>query len=284
MPIEIQSLEGLTFNKRYEAFDKAFADYEVKMTKTELERMLRRRGFFPQLSFGAFENVQLVAFTFNGIGTFKKRRTAYDTGTGTIPEYRGQGLARCIFQHSIPYLQQAGVKQYLLEVLQNNKKAVALYQKMGFEVTREFNYYIIEKNRFNFASQQLSNEYTLSQVDIRSTRFDPDFEDHLPSWQNRFDSVNRSISDFLAYAVYYQGTQVAYCIFDPDTGDITKLAVHPKHRSGKLENNLLKKVVANIQNDKVKFINIPPDTSTFSFLHSLNISPTGQQFEMIKEI
>jgi ribosomal protein S18 acetylase RimI-like enzyme len=81
------------------------------------------------LSFGAFKNEDLLAFTFNGIGEYHGIKTAYDTGTGTLKEYRGQGLAKCIFQHSLPFLEEAGIRQYLLEVLQHNEGAVALYKK-----------------------------------------------------------------------------------------------------------------------------------------------------------
>ena len=41
------------------------------------------------------------------------------------------------FQHSFPVFKEAGVKQYLLEVIQHNTRAVDLYKKMGFEITRE---------------------------------------------------------------------------------------------------------------------------------------------------
>lgn len=67
--------------------------------------------------------------------------TAYDTGTGTLKEYRGTGLGTEIFRHSMPHLRRAGVGQYLLEVLQYNTRAVSVYRNLGFETVREFNYF-----------------------------------------------------------------------------------------------------------------------------------------------
>ena len=75
----------------------------------------------------------------NGSGTFNGIPTAYATGTGTVKEYRGQNLAGTISTHSIPFLREAGIRQYLLEVLQNNEKAIAVYRRMNFEVVRKFN-------------------------------------------------------------------------------------------------------------------------------------------------
>ncbi|MCV4872509.1 hypothetical protein OFB47_32435, partial [Escherichia coli] len=82
---------------------RAFADYEVRIDKRQLQDMLVRRGFEPALSYGAFEAGQIIAFTLNGIEEKDGTCTAYDTGTGTIKEFRGRGLAAKIFQYSIPF-------------------------------------------------------------------------------------------------------------------------------------------------------------------------------------
>ena len=118
--MEIKSLKETDFGTICRAFGKAFADYELQLNDAQLQAMLTRRGYLPELSFGAFDGDELVAFTLNGIGTFHDIATAYDTGTGTLPDYRGQGLATKIFEYSIPFLRAAGIRHYLLEVLQHN--------------------------------------------------------------------------------------------------------------------------------------------------------------------
>lgn len=62
--IEIKNLEGISFEQIYTAFKSAFSDYEISVDKTELKSMLKRRGFNPALSFGAFYDDNIVAFTF----------------------------------------------------------------------------------------------------------------------------------------------------------------------------------------------------------------------------
>ena len=136
--MEIGSLENIGFDTLFEGFSNAFSDYEIHFDKSEVQSMLIRRGYVPCLSFAAFEGGKIVAFTLNGIGMFKGMRTAYDTGTGTVKEYRGCGLAGEIFRYSLPFLREAGISQYLLEVLQNNHKAITVYRRMQFDTTREF--------------------------------------------------------------------------------------------------------------------------------------------------
>ncbi len=139
--MEIRSLENIGFDTLFNAFERAFADYEIRFEKEEVRRMLTRRGYVPRLSFGAFDNGAIIAFTLNGIGMFNGVSTAYDTGTGTVKEYRGQGIAGKIFNHSLPYLKEAGIRQYLLEVLQDNTKAISVYSRMQFKTTRQFDCY-----------------------------------------------------------------------------------------------------------------------------------------------
>lgn len=95
--MEIRNLEHTDFDTIFEGFEKAFSDYAIRFEKNEVHSMLERRGFDPKLSFAAFCNGEIVAFTLNGIGTFDGVLTAYDTGTGTRKEFRGQGLANKIF-------------------------------------------------------------------------------------------------------------------------------------------------------------------------------------------
>lgn len=123
--MEIRNLEHTGFDTLFNAFERAFSDYEVSFGKEEVRAMLTRRGYAPRLSFAAFDKGDIVAFTLNGVGTFNGIPTAYDTRTGTVKEYRGQGLAGKIFSHSLPYLEESGIRQYLLEVLRDNGKAGA---------------------------------------------------------------------------------------------------------------------------------------------------------------
>ncbi|MDE6461345.1 MAG: GNAT family N-acetyltransferase [Muribaculaceae bacterium] len=98
------TLEHIDFDTLFQSFEKAFADYEIHFEKDEVRSMLNRRGYNPRLSFAAFVNDEIVAFTLNGTGTFNGIPTAYDTGTGTLKKYRGNSIARKIFTHSIPFL------------------------------------------------------------------------------------------------------------------------------------------------------------------------------------
>jgi len=67
--MEIKTLKGIPFSEIHKAFTEAFVDYEIPpMSVEELKQMLTRRGFEQDVSLAAFENNEIVSFTFNGIG------------------------------------------------------------------------------------------------------------------------------------------------------------------------------------------------------------------------
>ena len=78
---------------------------------------------------------------------------------------------------------------------------------------------------------------------------------------------------------------VGYCIIEPKTGDISRLAIDRTHRRKGLGTWLLSHALTEIQYDSFKIINIPIESDGIAdFLRINGILPTGKQFEMIKQI
>ncbi len=273
--MEIKSLEKTDFDTLFRAFGRAFADYEVQLNAEQLRAMLTRRGFDPALSFAAFDGAQIAAFTLNGIGNFNGVPTAYDTGTGTLKEYRGTGLGTEIFRHSMPHLRRAGVGQYLLEVLQHNTRAVSVYRNLGFETVREFNY-------FCRANTEIADRGDTPRLPHSVRRTDWDF---TPSWQNSFESIGRAAGDFVSLGVFIEEELVGYCVFEPASGDVAQIAVKRQYRRKGIAGLLLREMLWLNRNDSLKIINTDVSCDSMTgFLQAKNIVPQGKQFEMIRKI
>jgi ribosomal protein S18 acetylase RimI-like enzyme len=282
--MEIKSLGKTDFDTIIKASIKAFADYDIQLNAEETKTMWKRRGFNPDLSFAAFEGNDIISYTLNGIGFFNGMKMAYDTGTGTLKEFRGQGLATKIFEYSIPYLKTANINHYLLEVLQHNTKAVSVYRKIDFEVTREFNYFIW-KNEDMKNEIKNNNACTIKLIDIEKHNEISGFWDFYPSWQNSFQSIQRASEDFISFGAFSEDKLVGYCVFEPVSRDITQIAVDKLHRRKGIASLLLKEISKLNKNVITKLVNT--DVSSISiveFLKSKNIEISGKQFEMIKEI
>jgi len=281
----IKSLDKLSFDAIYAAFHEAFCDYEMQLSQDELYRMLNRRGFVPELSFAAFNDDQIIAFTLNGIGSYNGIKTAYDTGTGTIKEYRGQGLATEIFNYSIPFLKKAGVSQYLLEVLQHNTKAVSVYRKLGFITSREFNYFVHKKIDIKLVNKAPDKQFHIKQIDFPEKKITSEFWDFTPSWQNDHEAISRAKDDFICFGAFKGPQLTGYCIFEQNSGDITHIAVDKNFRRMGIASSLFEKTLSLNRNENVIIINTEVNCKSITgFLEANSIPVTGQQFEMIKKI
>ena len=278
--MEIRNLEHTDFDTLFCAFERAFSDYEIHFEKEEVRSMLQRRGYNQKLSFAAFVNDEIVAFTLNGTGTFNGIPTAYDTGTGTVKEYRGQNLAGTIFTHSISFLKEAGICQYLLEVLQNNEKAITVYRRMNFAVTREFDCF--RQSIKQISLRKANTDCVVEPVHLEAVRKAQQVCDFTPSWQNSIESIERGISELTCLGAFLDAKLVGYCVFDVHTGDLSQIAVQNEHRRKGIGSRLLQEASRQMKTNFIKVLNVDSETSAMpAFLQSRNIPLASKQFEMI---
>ena len=280
---ELRSLANTGHEDLYTAWEDAFRDYERTWTRAEFGQMLRRRGYAPELSFGAFDGRRLVSFTLNGVGMFNGLQTAYDTGTGTIKEYRGRRLATRIFNESIPVLKEAGVAQYLLEVLQYNATAVSIYTNAGFRISREFDYFVQNMNEVQLNARILPSQYHLQKIDLSRKEEMAEMWDFTPSWQNSFDSIERTLDDFTMIGAFSNDKLIGYGIIEASLGDITQIAVDKAYRRQGIASGILKETLMYNKHPSVKIINIESTLKgTITFIENNGIPKRGSQYEMIK--
>lgn len=278
---EIRSLEGLAESDLYAAWSEAFAEYDRSWTPQELNRMLHRRAYVPELSFGAFEQDRLVSFTLNGIGTYNGLETAYDTGTATVKDFRGQGLARRIFEVSLPALRTQGVRQYILEVLCHNTRAVELYKAQGFQVLRQLNYFVEQARTIRADHRSLPQGVEIRRLDSLKPELMKPMFDFSPSWQNSFDAIGRKEDDFVMLGAFAGDRLCGYGLIEPFTGDVPQLAVSRDFRRKGIATALLNELNRFNEHEVLRILNTQaPCESIDAFLRSFGISPKGQQFEM----
>lgn len=282
--MKISNLSNIPFESIVEAFRKAFCDYAVEFNSRQISDMLVRRGFCPELSFAAFKNGEIVAFTLNGAGPYNGLNSCYDCGTGTQPAFRGQGIAGQLFRHSIPYLKEAGIKQYILEVLQDNAPAINVYKANGFEITAEYDCYnqAIDKLRLD---RQPSDRIEFRPIQAVALPTMEHFCDFKPSWQNDFSSISRGRDGLLITGAFLDGTAVGYCVFDPVSGDIAQIAVDRGHRRRGIATALLAHSLKAAASPTIKILNIATtDRNLPAFLKSLNVAKGLSQFAMCRSL
>lgn len=285
--ISIKQLNAIRVETVYDTFAKAFSDYvePFNLTFQQFKYMIERRGCNLNLSFGAFDDDELVGFTLNGIGVWNGQLTAYDTGTGIIKEFRKQGIASKMFNESLPVLRNNHITRYLLEVIHTNKPAFDLYKKSGFEVTREFDYYISSKDKIEIQESKLNKEFHIKEIDNPNWAQFKTFWDFEPSWQNSIDSINRKLDHFKILGIFDKNHIAGYGIIEKDTGDIPQLGIDKKYRRKGLASTLLHHLLQHSKSGEFKFINTCASYDPFKkFAYSINLPPGIGQYEMLLEL
>ena len=276
------TLENTDIKTIHDAFTSAFSDYQVKMDLPlwKFQNMLQRRGYDSDISIGAFNAQLMVGFVLNGVRAWDGKRTVYDMGTGIIGAYRKQGITTNMLSKIKEVLKEKGVSHYLLEVIQSNTSAVQLYTKQGFEITRQFACFQLDKSSFSQTTTYTVEH--LERFDEETWREIKEFWDFKPSWQNSVDSVN-AVPDAFVYAVVrLEDTLVGYGIIDKRTGDIPQIAVSKLHRRQGIARSILSDLVQNTESNKIILINVDDaSTITKTSLQALGFENVISQYEMI---
>ena len=138
--LEYRTLENITYQALFEAFQKSFTQSQTAKESTleSFQDMLHQRKYNPLLSMGAFdsESDTLVSFVLNS-KIPGRVEAAYDILTGTLPEYRRQGISKHIFQQIKELLRQHKIRFYKTEVKRENTPAINLYTSVGFKIKNE---------------------------------------------------------------------------------------------------------------------------------------------------
>lgn len=281
---EFRTLDALSEQSIIHTFLDAFADYATSFSAQQVSSILKFRGFDPRLSFGAFDGEHLVSFVLNGIGAYLGVPSAYDSGTGTLPEYRGLGLVRDLLDFGEKSLREHGIRQYVLEVLCDNTPAIHIYEKGGFAVERELICFSQKKSMITARNKSTDDvEITIAGSEILPHI--AQWVDFQPSWQNSVQSLARGGGDVTYVAALSGGKPIGVAAINAPQGDLMMLAVEAQWRGRGVGSRLLGKAVSRAAADSVKMLNVDARCeSMLGFLKSRNMAETARQYEMIKSL
>jgi len=257
----IRTLTAADFDAVHAAFVDAFSDYIVPLapSREQFAEMLARRGYLPEASVGVWDGERLAAFTLNGVDGAK----AYDTGTGVVRSHRRRGLARDVMLESFRALTERGCTSYVLEVLDRNQPAHALYTSLGFQESRGLQCWA-----YDAASDERQRQ---------SGTAEPC--DAEPSWQNSAASIARAREPRVRV-----GDETGYAIVFPSNGDLARIFVRPDARRSGLGTRLLREAAA-VAGRPLRIINVDERaTGLTRFLERAGAVRTVRQVEMIRAL
>lgn len=226
--VTIKRLSECTFEQGAQIWNEGFQGYFFDMNTTvdAFTARLGSEGLSPRLSVVAFTEGRPVGFILNGVRQVGDKKIAWNGGTGVAPEFRGHGVGRAMMQASLDIYREEQVNFATLEAISQNETAIALYQKMGYQLVDRLAVYNRE-GAFEQAPFQTEGqtEYMIRQgipIDISHLPF----YRSLAAWQTQWASVRdgQSLTVFDA-----TGKSVGYAIYKrtfDQTGNVVALPLY----------------------------------------------------------
>lgn len=289
--MQYRNLENMDAAVIAETFQHAFADYAVPMTMTteQLTTLMQTRSYAAAVSVGAFDGATLAGFVLNGLRTINGTLTAYDMGTGLLPAYRGKGISSAMVAHTLTLLKEHFVKAYVLEVLQDNAPAIALYKKQGFVETRAFLCYRAPKTAIPNIEKHNWQVNILQSFTPEDWANAEQLWDVTPSWQNAPASVQALPSHYAFAVVRDHNTAknniLGYGILHKQNGTLMQLCVAQNARRNGIGTAILSQLASVCSAQEIRIVNVDDTCKpAVHFLEALSFSVFAKQWEMQKEL
>jgi GNAT superfamily N-acetyltransferase len=132
--VELISARSLRLSELTALFNSSYSDYAVPLAFDE--DGLQRHVSDNDIDLGA----SLVVLAPGPVGfalIARRGREAWVGGMGTVPQCRRRGFAERTLNAVLEAAGRSGAETVWLEVLEDNRAAISLYQQLGFEVTRQ---------------------------------------------------------------------------------------------------------------------------------------------------
>lgn len=266
----VKHLGDTDFNTIMECFLSAFQNYYVPMpTDYNFYRQRWKAAKVDfNLSYGMFDEDQLVGFIIHAIDKRNGEHIAFNTGTGVIPEYRGKKIVKAIYEYAIPELKRHGITKSTLEVIIENEKAVKAYEGVGFKICKTFKCFAGE-----LATEE--RQFELKKIVFHDMSWEQIPNQDKYSWDFHNRCLKNGNSEY--YFVQSNTKEESFFAINPDNGTINQLEVLT-HQKGNWERLL--HAVQSISK-QVRIINIDDRLSEkISAVKRAGLKNTVNQFEM----
>jgi ribosomal protein S18 acetylase RimI-like enzyme len=187
-----------------------------------------------------------------------------------------------MFGFTLPKVKERGIKNFVLEVLQQNDAAIKAYSKTGFEIVRSFECFIAQTSRLKPVVRDLPDIGILS-VDKGVLSQAAAFSDWKPSWENSISSLLRIPDDLTVLGAFYQEKLVGILAYYPLIRWINLLAVDSSFRNRGIASFLIHELLLSLEGktSEIKAINVDSsDQALQGLLVKTGFEKVTSQYEM----
>jgi len=207
--MKVKKLSNISLDNLLDSFLLAFENYFVKMPSDRnyyKERWEAAKVDF-NLSYGMFDKDKLVGFIIHAIDKRSGVYTAFNTGTGVIPGYRGKRIVKSIYEYALKDLWLNGIEKSTLEVITKNDIAIRSYESIGFKVCKKYKCYDGE------IKIEKKDAFELKEIELKNIDWEKFPNQQFYSWDFQKETILER--NYLAFQVLNNKEIESYFIISP---------------------------------------------------------------------
>ncbi|CAI8718788.1 GNAT family N-acetyltransferase [Chryseobacterium sp. IT-36CA2] len=281
--MEFKTLANITIDELLSVFNHSFSDYVIPfhLTKEVLVAKIAAEKLDMDISAGAFENGELVGFILQSEKVENGEKIIYNGGTGVVPESRGKGMVRKMYDFIVPALKKRNANTLLLEVIEGNQPAIRAYENLGFTIVRRLLCF-----NGNIKHGKANTEISIKDLKTFQWELLSSFWDIEPSWQGSVFVLEPMPENYITLGAYNKERLVGYIVYGPVSRKIYQIAVDKNHRNQGI-GTMLFNVILEKNGGQAVVLNNVDDSSenTSQFLsEKIGLNNWLSQFEMKRTI
>ncbi|QXU47509.1 GNAT family N-acetyltransferase [Chryseobacterium sp. D764] len=281
--MEFKTLANTSIDEILSVFNHSFSDYVIPfhLTKEVLVSKIAAEKMDMNISVGAFEDGKLVGFILQSEKVENGEKIIYNGGTGVVPESRGKGLVRKMYDFIIPVLKERNANTLLLEVIEGNQPAIRAYENLGFTIVRRL-------LCFNGSIKQGEGNAEVSIRDLNDFQWKLlcSFWDIEPSWQGSVFVLEPMPENYVTLGAYMEDKLVGYIVYSPAVKKIYQFAVDKNYRNRGIGTKLFNAIKEKNGGQTIALNNVDDSSeNTSKFLSErVGLNNWLSQFEMKRPI
>ncbi len=274
--VKISNLSQVSFEELVDCFLLAFENYYVKMPSDPeyyRNRWTAAKVNF-DLSYGMFDRGRLVGFIIHAVDTRFGIKTAFNTGTGVIPEFRGQRITSSIYEMALKDLRYNGIEKCSLEVIQENKKAIRAYQGAGFEICKGYHCF---SGPIQLGPGQ--DDIQLKKLDKKEFDWSAAPDQRSYSWDFQRETIEKRENEF--YQVIHDTSPESFFIFNRENKYLAQFDLYVN------DTNAWDRLFRGVSevSEEVRIINVDDQRiDKLDAIAKANVTESVKQYEMELEI
>lgn len=260
--MERTTLAAAGIPRTVQALTRAYTDYFVPIhfTQDAFARYILANDIDPDASPLWIQDDVPAAVALAGIRNGRGWVGAF----GIAPEFRGQGLAQAMFAEVLRHIKRRGVTDIQLEVLDQNERAIRIYRRAGFTVTRKL---------FTLESPAIEPDSRAAEAVEPREALEWTDGTHLPQcWQRERRSLELRLPKLHALR---RGS--SYALFRADGAEVSLLKADIADEDA---GALFAALAARSDDGKVAVLNEPEGSPLLALLTSRGWTPLHLQYEM----